>query len=242
VAGDCVVEVRRIAYVADGKRILDIENLRFEDGLNGVLGPNGAGKTTMLKILARLLRASIEDFTVCPPSLSAYMPAHPQVDVLATVEDVIKAGMYGAASPSLDSALEVLDRFGLAGIVQRRFSTLSSGEQKIVCLARALARQPRLLLLDEPLSFLDVRNQVLTLDILEEYSRSTGATVIVTTHNLEYIWRLDTLTLLSQGRIAYHGNAENVEESALSRVYGIPITRVEVEGLGPVFLPGASAR
>jgi len=235
--GTCRVRVGKLRVMAGGRTILDVSNLQYGPGLNGVIGPNGAGKTTLLRVLAGIQEAEGSPAEPCPPGESAYVPPTPEVDVLARVEDVLRAGLYGATRPSLDEAVRTLAYYGLEDLLDRRFSTLSSGEQRLVCIARALGRRPRLLLLDEPLSFLDIRNQVATLDLLEFYARRNDATVIMTTHNLEYTWRFGTLTLLSQGRPLYHGPADGVNTEILSRAYGVPLIRVEVEGLGAVFLP-----
>jgi len=233
----CRVRVEGLKVKTSGRTILDVSNLTFEQGLNGVIGPNGAGKTTLLRALAGLARAEGSLLETCPPEETAYVPPTPTVDVLARVEDVIRAGLYGAARPSMSQAVETLAYYGLEDILDRRFSTLSSGEQRLVCIARALGRRPRLLLLDEPLSFLDIRNQVATLNLLESYARENKATIVMTTHNLEYTWRLDTLTLLSRGRPLYHGPAHGLDAKTLSKAYGVPLIQVNVEGIGAVFLP-----
>jgi len=233
----CRVRVEKLTVRAAGRTILDASSLLYGPGLNGVIGPNGAGKTTLLRALAGILNVDGSRVESCPPEETAYVPPTPVVDVLARVEDVLRAGLYGAARPSIDLAVKTLAYYGLEDLLDRRFSTLSSGEQRLVCIARAIGRRPRLLLLDEPLSFLDIRNQVATLDLLESYARENKATVILTTHNLEYTWRLNTLTLLSQGRPLYHGHAQSIDTDTLSRAYGVPLIRVRVEGLGAVFLP-----
>ncbi len=228
-----VVEANEVR--ANGRVILEGINLSLAPGLHLVIGPNGSGKTTLLRTVigAAAYRGRI---MFCGETLDSYrnvlsyVPASPQVDQLARVEDVIRASGYGGRL-DLGLAERVLGYFGLGvEVVDRRFKSLSSGEQRAVCIARAIARRPKLLLLDEPMAFMDVRNQARLIKLLQEYAAAAGAVVLLTTHELQYVWAGDTVTLLRSGRALYHGPGAGVRVGLLEEAYGVGLEIVEHEG------------
>ena len=233
----CPVEARRLRVEAGGRAILEVGELSLgPGGLHGVIGPNGSGKTTLLRVLAGVAGHRGEA-RVCGRSprqaraLTGYMPQSPLVDPLATARDVVAAGLYGAPRQGAEWASRLV---GVEGLLDRRFASLSGGEQRLVCLARALARRPRLLLLDEPLSGLDIRNAVRVLRLLRSLSR--GSTIVASAHELHYIGAFDTVTLLSRGRPLYHGPPGGLEPGLLEEAYGVPVEAAVVGGVR-VFLP-----
>ncbi len=234
------VEARGLTVEAGGRKILDGIEVRVERGeLAAIIGPNGSGKTTLLRALSGTTRyrGSVE---VCKPH--SYMPAQPEVDPLALSIDVIRAGLYGTGSTVRD-AEPWATKLGVEALLYRRFSTLSSGEKRLICLVRALARKPKALLLDEPLSFLDVSNQALALRTLREYATSRRAAILVSTHEIHYLSYFDKVVLISGGRIRYAGPPSGMEEETLESVYGVPVVMLRPG----VFIPrdlieGASVR
>ena len=203
-------------------------------GFHVIAGPNGAGKTTLLRAIAGIIgyEGRIEVCGMQPRLASrhiAYSPATPSYDPWARVIDVMEAGIYGAQR-SLDprDAASYLRQVGLDGYLDRRFGELSSGEQKLVDIARSLARRPKVLLLDEPLAFLDLRNQARILRLLRELSRTT--TVIATMHELHFLDISDQVLLLDEGSLVYAGNPKEIPLSLLAKVYRTRISETMVEG------------
>lgn len=225
----CII-AKELSVEAAGFIILDSIQLSIPPSrLAAIIGPNGSGKTTLLRALAGVVGYKGKT-QVCKPH--SYMPAQPQIDPLALAIDVVKAGLYGA-SGGLDEAIRWAPRLGVEGLLHKRFSILSSGEKRLVCLLRALARRPRALLLDEPLSFLDVSNQALVLRVLREYAQARSAAVLVSTHELHYLSYFDEIIVLDRGRTRFQGPPEKLGEDVVEEVYG-----VKVKMLRPgVFVP-----
>lgn len=213
-----------------GEPVLAGVDLEVEAGqFFGLLGPNGAGKSTLLQIVAGALAAPagrLELFGVDAASLSRRQRARllavvPQRFDLAfpfTVEQVVLLGrvphhrllqLDGSADRQL--ARRCMRATGVEHLAGRLLSELSGGEYKRVVVAKALAQQPRLLLLDEPEAHLDIRHQVELLGRIDEIRRSTGLTVLAAMHDLNlaaaYCQRV---ALLKQGRLLRAGTIEQV--------------------------------
>ena len=232
---ECGLSLRDVTVKTNrDKEIIRGITLQLDKGIHAIAGPNGAGKTTLLKAIA-----GIQDHSgtveYCGEKTSeirskiSYMPATPVIDPLATVYDVLRAGLYNSRG-NLEYAVKYLKLLRIDHLLHRRFTSLSSGEQRLVCLTRALARVPSLLLLDEPLSFLDVRNQVAVIKLLRRYSMERDAVVLLTTHEIHYLWAFDTVTIISEGSLAYHGDPSSLSKDLLERVYGIELMRMPVKG------------
>ena len=179
-----------------------LENISFEvesGDVLAILGPNGAGKTTLLKCMLNLLHwregqtlLDGEDVGAMPVRALwqkvAYVPQAKQTSLFCTVEEMVLLGRssrIGAFSaPSKEDfrqARAAIERLGLSHLFGRRCCELSGGEVQMVLIARALSSQPGVLVLDEPESNLDFKNQLLVLDTIEELAKS-GLTCIFNTH------------------------------------------------------------
>ena len=231
----CSVTLNGVEVVAGGRRILSIDRLDIGPrGLHFIIGPNGAGKTTLLRSISGLARYR-GDIRVCDltPAMArgrvSYIPASIEADKWARVTEVLKAALYGSNSQDSDGIRYAMRLLGIEDLAYRRFGQLSSGEQRLVMIAAGLARMPSLIVADEPLSHLDIYNQVKVLRVLKDASRDS--TVIASTHELIHIYTADTITLLDRGRIAYSGPPEDLDPGLVSRVYGVEITVVNVGGL-----------
>jgi iron complex transport system ATP-binding protein len=138
---------------------------------------------------------------------------------------VLEAYLHNARNPG--DPLEILKLFGLERLRGRRFNSLSSGEHKLVLLAGALARNPRVLLLDEPFSHLDIANQVKVARLIREVSRSI--TTVITVHEPLYASIADLAGVMSSGRLVAFGKpGEVVRRKTLVEVYGVEMEEVMV--------------
>ena len=212
-------------------RGLDLEAARGD--FLGVIGPNGAGKTTLLEAMAgshpytgslRVLEQEVGGLSAAGrsrlrtrigfvPQMSAETPVVP-----LCVREVVAIGRTGRAGPF--HALSARDReichhwmeqLGLLELAGRSYLRLSGGERSKVHLARALAQEPELLLLDEPAGHLDLRWQEEMTELVRRLWRSTGLTVVMVTHELRHLPAgCDHLVLLGQGRLLGSGRAESV--------------------------------
>lgn len=215
---------RELVYQVDAARLLDEVSLSAEEGeFVGLIGPNGAGKTTFLRSIAGLLRVqegsvSLEGTDLGQMSAKdvARIQAHvPQIAAYTfgfTSMEVVLMGRYphmgrfqveGAADRRI--ARESMDLTETGDFADRTVTTLSGGERQRVLVARALAQQPRILLLDEPTSNLDIQHQLKVLDIVQGLV-ADGMTAIAAIHDLSLAARYcHRLVLMLHGRVLAQG-------------------------------------
>ena len=203
--------------------------------LVAVIGPNGAGKSTLLKVLAGLLRPSAGHVTVLdrPPGSSgpaiAYLPQTEGVDwdFPITVSEVVAMGRYARLgflrSPGVadrDRVGAALSAVGMSDAGDRQIGALSGGQRRRVFLARAIAADPDLYLLDEPVTGVDARTQEDLMMVLESQA-DAGKTVIATTHDLITAAERFHQAALLNGRLVAYGPARLVlDRHLLSETYG----------------------
>lgn len=218
----------------------------------GLIGPNGAGKSSLLRAVAGLVDSGGElSFAGTPvdarrAALVAYLPQRPELPPTMLVGDYILLGrsphiaFFGRESHTDRTHAEaVAARLGLRPHLPRRLGELSGGEAQRVVLARALAQDAPLLLLDEPTAALDVGQAQRVLELVDELRLERGLTVVSAMHDLSLIGQFaSSLCLLDAGRLVAHGPpGEVLSEEAVARHYGATIRRVEGPGAGPLLVP-----
>jgi iron complex transport system ATP-binding protein len=221
-----------------------------------VLGPNGRGKTTLLTCIAGL-RPPVEGRVTRPDSAIAYVPQASRGGLAYRVRDIVLMGRAGhlplLAWPSAkDRAIadRALARVAAMHLADRSFATLSGGEKALVLIARALAAEARLIILDEPFAALDLANQQGVLALLESLVRDRGVALVITTHQPQHALVLGGDALVLDSTFGHvHGAADEIlDEALLSRVFRLPVARVDVTrgaartpGIVPMFGPTDSA-
>jgi iron complex transport system ATP-binding protein len=224
-------------------RLRDL-SLEIGDGeVLGLVGPNSSGKTTVLRLLSRVhaphrgeVRFRGEQLgRVGRLALAREVGVVPQEEHLAfsiSVEELVLMGRFPRAGGRLFEAPEDLARareaMVLAGILEladHPIDALAGGERQRALLARALAQEPRVLLLDEPTSHLDLWHQRHLLGLLRRLNRERGMTVVFVSHDLNFAADLaDRLLLLSAGRVVRLGSPREVlDEAVLEAAYGCPV-------------------
>ena len=222
-----------------GRPIVDNVTVALNAGeVTALVGPNGAGKSTLLRVLSGDLRPTsgrtwigdrlLHAFT--PIELArerAVLPQHTNTLFSFTATDVVSMGRFPWESSASDDARitqDCLARVGVAHLSDRSFPTLSGGEQALVNLARILAQDTPIVLLDEPTAALDVGHQELVLHIADELARE-GRTVALVAHDLNLAARFaHRVLVLEHGRLVADGTAsEALQSSLLSRLYRHPI-------------------
>lgn len=184
----------------------------------GVIGPNGGGKSTLLKAIAGIAQPRSGSISLGGKRLRqrdahiAYVPQSEEVnwDFPLSAHDVVMMGRYRSIGwgrlPGKEDARQVdaaLERVGLAGLGDRHISQFSGGQQQRIFLARALVQRPEIVLLDEPMTGIDVRNRSVLHDMIREFGAS-GAIVLVATHDLDEVQQnTDTILCVNQRMIAY---------------------------------------
>ena len=225
-------------------------------GWLALIGPNGAGKTTLLRAVVGLvphrgtIRIDREDLgalrTRARARLIAYVPQIPVLPPDMTVEEYVLLGrtphLGYLGSPGRHDrarAADAADRLDIARFAGRRLGSLSGGERQRTVLARALAQDPRVLLLDEPTSLLDIGHQQQVLELVDDLRRGQGVTVVSTLHDLTQASQYaGELVLLAQGRVEAAGDpAAVLTEELIARIYGARVTVGTDPGGHPVVTP-----
>ncbi len=231
----------------------------------GIIGPNGSGKTTLLKLLVRLLvpqQGTIHLLgraleTYGPQALAkmvAYVPQDTSVTFPFTVAQTVLMGRYARREgrhgaflnwetpddlTKVEAAMEMMQVTSMAA---RKLVDLSGGERQRVVMARAMAQEPAVLVLDEPTAALDLRHQWETFRLLRALSATQGITVVLVSHDVNLASQFcDRLVLLDRGRVAAMGSPEAVmQPDILEPVYGcsLLVDCHPVSGAPRVTLPG----
>ncbi len=224
-----ILEVRDLTIRYDGKNALDGVSLRVEAGERvAVVGPNGAGKSTLFRAMVGLLQPS-QGTTETHGAEIGYVTQRSAVDWTfpVTVHDVVMMGRIGKMGwlrwqrpQDREMVQRCLSEVGMLAYAGRQISELSGGQQQRVFIARALAQEATILLMDEPFSGVDTPSQEAILEILGRL-RGQGVTVLVSTHDLNLaVERFDQLALLNQRLVAYGPPREVVTPEALAAAYG----------------------
>ena len=209
--------------------------------LVALIGPNGTGKTTILRTVAGQLSpiaGSIEilgrDADEIPSSdfardVASLFTERPRTELL-TCKDIVEAGRYpftgrlGALGGQDEHIVrDVMERCGVWELRGRDFAHMSDGQRQRVLIARALAQEPRLLILDEPTSFLDIRSQVEVLGLLRREARERGCAILMSIHEIALAQRAaDHVVCVRDGRVVEQGAPGEVfSPGSMARLYGL---------------------
>ncbi len=219
-----------------GKEVLQDVGFTITEGTSvGVIGPNGAGKSTLLKVLLNLIPKDKGDITILGSTLKevrkriAYVPQRSTIDwdFPITVKDTVLIGTYPTIGvlkrpgrKEKELALKCLEKVDMVEFQNRQIGELSGGQQQRVFLARALAQQADLFLLDEPFVGIDVTSEEMIVNILKEL-RDEGKTIIVVHHDLNKAEKyFDELLLLNKELIAKGSVKEVFTPRTIARAYG----------------------
>lgn len=232
-------------------KVLNNINFKFRKGkLYGIIGPNGSGKTTLLKSIARLLKTKEESIwifgqdilSIKEKILAKKLSMVPQIfniDSSFTVEDIVAMGRYPyiqkfgqLSEQDKDIIYDSLVKTKLYSHRLRDVNTLSGGELQRVVLARAMAQQTEIMLLDEPLSHLDIHHQIDILNLIKNLCIKENKTILCVMHDLNLAMKYcDELLLINEGKIFASGNTKNVLTiENIREVYGINVEIEEING------------
>lgn len=178
----------------------------------GIVGPNGSGKTTLLKAVLGLLKVSRGKISRLTTEPIGYVPQRGQIynaQVPISVLEVVKLGSRGASQ----SAKQSLEAVGLSAMSGRRFNELSGGQQQRVIIAKALASNPSLLLLDEPMTGIDESSQTEFNSILKTL-KQRGITIVMISHDVDMVQQMVTRVILLNRTVLYDGTPEKFEINA----------------------------
>lgn len=214
-----------------------------------ILGPNGSGKSTLLRCLLGLLATTSGQIEVlgrrlCAMSsrhraaMMAYVPQRSESAFTMTAREVVLTGRYahggvlGLAGPAdIQAAEQAMSRCGIGDLSERMFEELSGGEAQCVMIARALAQQAELMLLDEPTSHLDLKNQTAIYQLMRSLAHDNGLGVLCVSHDVNLATRFaDRLVMMNRGRVVADGEpAEVLTQANLEATYETPVELLKVE-------------
>jgi cobalamin transport system ATP-binding protein len=243
-----VIELRSVTVELGGTVVVDAIDAVVADGeWLALIGPNGAGKTTLLRAVARLvpfageIRLAGRSVDELPRAelarLVAVVPQEPSTPPWMTVAEYVLLGRTPHLGPlakegvrDREAAARSLARLDLIPFVDRRLGTLSGGEKQRVVVARALAQEARIVLLDEPTAALDIGHQQQALDLLDGLREESGLTLVAAMHDLTLAAQYaDRMLLLDSGRVVAEGAPVDVlTEALIASHYGAAIDVVPV--------------
>ncbi len=226
-------------YYKNDKPVLKNINFKLERGkVLCLLGPNGTGKTTLLRCILGLLKVKKGHFLWNSQDMSklsirqrsqcmAYVPQSSELSFPYEVKEVVLMGRIAHLAPGsspgekdMEIVHDVMKKMGIFHIKDSIFQNLSGGEKQMVLMARALAQQATLLILDEPTASLDFANQVSALKMIRELSRQ-GFTVLMTSHSPDHAFLVaDQVLMMRDGDIYASGSPEDIIcEDNLTKLY-----------------------
>lgn len=227
-----LIEVKDLTVYYGNTRALSNVNLAVEEGeYLGIIGPNGGGKTTLLKCIAGLTKYKTGTISIKDKNIRiGYVPQFSNLDkgFPITLVEVVLSGMinpklkpfYRYAQKEKDRAYELLEKVGIKSLAKRQISELSGGEFQKMLIARALAQEPKLLLLDEPTASVDAKSRSQIYKLLGRLNEEM--TIILVTHDLLAISSEVRSLACLNNTLVYHGGPE-MNETILTQMYGCPV-------------------
>lgn len=257
-----LLEAERLHYTHSRQFAMTDLSVSLREGeIVSIIGPNGSGKSTLLKLLARLLRPGAGAVRLCGRDIAA-MSGRETARLLAmlsqtndaaldiSVRELVRfgrhphKGWFETDSETDAACVEwAMKATGVLPYAERGLQTLSGGERQRAWLAMAVAQQPKLLLLDEPTTYLDIAHQLDLMELVKQLNREHGMTVAMVLHDINQAAKYsDRLIVMQDGRIACDGPpAEVLTEELFRRVFRIRAT-VSCDRGYPVFTAEESLR
>jgi iron complex transport system ATP-binding protein len=252
-----IIEGERIRFSYDGVEVLKGIDISIRRGsIVGLLGANGAGKSTLLKVLSGILSPKSGRLLYRGKELKgldkreiarriAYIPQNSAFGFPFSVSEVVlmgRAPYVGRFEFERESdwevALYAMETVGITHLKDRLVTEISGGERQLASIARALAQEPEVMILDEPATFLDVKHKTEVMRLLKRLKEERGISVIAATHDVfSALFYFDEIVMLKEGSVFAEGCSEEVlREDVLSAVYGIEV-RVKKEDGRVLVLP-----
>lgn len=243
------IDIKNVAFSYNGIPVLNDVSLELSSGLNCILGPNGEGKTTLLRCITGYLRPNKGRVMINSKEVSAMkaseiakkvslVPQHMIVEFEFTIEEFIMMGRHAyigrfSKESELDWEIvnEAIKQTGLNKIRKRKVTQLSGGERQRMLIARALCQQADIMLLDEPVTSLDIKHQLDVMGLVKDLVNRQGITALCVLHDFNLAARYaDKIILLKNGRVHSVGTPkETLTEESIKYVYGANMNILDIE-------------
>ena len=250
-----MLELKNLTVNRGDLTVADHINVRFEEGkVYTVLGPNGTGKSSMLKTIfgelphegmityqgKQLERTKLADWR----KPIGYMPQDSRVDASLTALEVVLLGRMDSltmrvSDELLTEAASIMTQLGIGHLAHRDILNLSGGQRQMVMFAQVLLREPQILMLDEPVSALDMHHQLNLLEEVYTYTKQKNLITIMVLHDLSLAAQFsDELILLGEGKVQGVGDAHHVlQVETINRLYRVNVELLQCSAGLPVVRP-----
>ena len=252
------MKVDKVKFKYSNKTVLNGLKLDIEKGsFLSILGPNGSGKTTLLKNMCNLLKPyegaiyidnlqlkGIKYKDLAKTMAVVHQGSNPNFEF--NIHDIVLMGRYPHqkrfsfdSKADLDIVKQVMQDTDIWKLREKSIFEISGGERQRVIIARALAQQPEILLLDEPITFLDIKHQISILNLCKKLNKEKQITIITTMHDINLASRYsDYILLLDSGKVEVLDIPEKVvTEKNIEAVYGIKVKLINEEKEVPYIIP-----
>ncbi|MBI2854015.1 MAG: ABC transporter ATP-binding protein [Chloroflexi bacterium] len=238
------LRIEGITLGYNGKDVVNGVSLAAMPGeLLGLVGPNGCGKSTLIRGISHVLQPRSGHVTVEGKDITSLrrqelarligvVPQNPYLPQAFTVLELVLMGRtpylsrFGSEAPrDIKIAWQAMETTGVHGLAERRIGELSGGERQRVVVARALAQEPKIMLLDEPTASLDINYQVQIMDMVSKLCHEHMLVVLIALHDLNLAAQYcDRLLMLHQGKIRFNGPpASVITRESIRSVYGVDV-------------------
>ena len=228
-----IVEIDRLSYAYSGNLVLDNISFTIEEGdILGIIGPNGAGKTTLFSCMLGLLDDYTGTIKILGENIEkknnkvfksiGYIPQKKTIEqnFPATVEEIVSLGVTTTGKTSKEKIALALETAGLFAQKDRRVGELSGGQQQRVLIAKAMVNNPKLLILDEPVTGIDLEMQNKFYSLLKRLNQENNITIIWASHDLDAVNRFATSVACINRSMFFHGKTiEFFENPDLLKAY-----------------------
>lgn len=257
-----VFELKKVSFKYNETPVLQDISIQIPQGyVTGILGPNGSGKTTLLKVLSGINKCTEGKVLLYNKPLQVYsrkelarqiafLEQNNHASLPFTVREVVEMGRYPWLRPLASLSAKdkeiveyALESFDLVNRQEQIVETMSGGERQLVSLARAMAQEPKILILDEPTTYLDIGHQSMVMEYLQKWHEKSQTTIIMVIHDLNLSSQYcDHLIVLDRGKFVIAGNKEEVLcEKLIAEIYKACFTVIKHPVSGaPQFLPCSS--
>ena len=243
------IDIKNVAFSYNGIPVLNDVSLELSSGLNCILGPNGEGKTTLLRCITGFLHPNEGNVLINSKEVSAMkateiakkvslVPQQIVVEFEFAIEEFIMMGRHAyigrfSKESELDWEIvnEAIKQTGLNEIRKRKVTQLSGGERQRMLIARALCQQADIMLLDEPVTSLDIKHQLDVMRLVKDLVNKQGITALCVLHDFNLAARYaDKIILLKNGRVHSVGTPkETLTEESIKYVYGAKMNILDIE-------------